>query len=209
MCTAGSAARSSGAKAPGFGEAATGLRHEARMSFAGRSSALVVRRRVRRCMGHWKPGGHPSARGAAYPGCATDVCSAALQAAGYIAVTSQRRGRDRHGPRRGGFRACHRTRRGRGFRVTTSPVRTLSAPKTRCLRCSRSRTFAPVRAKLPAKERISRISCSFALVLSTGDGGNRTHVRDRVKVASTSVAGALISSSTRLAGGVVADQPAG
>ena len=39
-------------------------------------------------MGHWKPGGHPSARGAAYPGCATHVCSAALQAAGYIAVTS-------------------------------------------------------------------------------------------------------------------------
>jgi hypothetical protein len=58
------------------------------MSFAGRSSALEVRRRVRRCMGHWKPGGHPSARGAAYPGCATPVCSAALQDAGYIAVTS-------------------------------------------------------------------------------------------------------------------------
>ena len=206
MCTAGSAARSSGAKAHGFCEGATGLRHQARMSFAGRSSALVVRRRVRRCMGHWKPGGHRSARGAAYPGCATHVCSAALQAAGYIAVTSQRRGRDRRGPRRGGFRACHRTRRGRGFRVTTSPVRTASAPRTRCLRCSRSRTFAPVGAKLPAKERISR---SFALVLSSGDGGNRTHVRNRVKVASTSVAGALISSSTRLAGGVVADQPAG
>ena len=42
----------------------------------------------------------------------------------------------------------------------------------------------------------------------TGDGGNRTHVRDRVKVASTSVAGALISSPARLAGGVAEDQPA-
>jgi hypothetical protein len=39
-----------------------------------------------------------------------------------------------------------------------------------------------------------------------GDGGNRTHVRDRVRMASTSVAGALISSLTRLAGGVVRDQ---
>ena len=39
-----------------------------------------------------------------------------------------------------------------------------------------------------------------------GDGGNRTRVRDRVRVASTSVAGALISSPTRLAGGVVGDQ---
>ena len=42
----------------------------------------------------------------------------------------------------------------------------------------------------------------------SGDGGNRTHVRDRVKVASTSVAGALISSPARLAGGVAGDQPA-
>ena len=41
-----------------------------------------------------------------------------------------------------------------------------------------------------------------------GDGGNRTHVRDRARVASTSVAGALISSSARLAGGVAGDQPA-
>jgi hypothetical protein len=40
-----------------------------------------------------------------------------------------------------------------------------------------------------------------------GDGGNRTRVRDRVGMASTSVAGALISSSTCLAGGVVGDQP--
>jgi hypothetical protein len=40
----------------------------------------------------------------------------------------------------------------------------------------------------------------------SGDGGNRTHVRDCVRMASTSVAGALISSLTRLAGGVVGDQ---
>ena len=39
-----------------------------------------------------------------------------------------------------------------------------------------------------------------------GDGGNRTHVRDRVRMASTSVAGALISSPARLAGGVAGDQ---
>ena len=41
----------------------------------------------------------------------------------------------------------------------------------------------------------------------SGDGGNRTHVRDRVKVASTSVAGTLISSLARLAGWVAGDQP--
>jgi hypothetical protein len=41
-----------------------------------------------------------------------------------------------------------------------------------------------------------------------GDGGNRTHVRDRVKMASTSVAGALVSSPARLAGGVAGNQPA-
>src|SRR5271154_2040791 len=43
-------------------------------------------------------------------------------------------------------------------------------------------------------------------VVNDGDGGNRTRVRDRVGMASTSVAGALISSLTRLAGGVVGDQ---
>jgi hypothetical protein len=43
----------------------------------------------------------------------------------------------------------------------------------------------------------------------SGDGGNRTHVRDRVRMASTSVAGALISSPTSLAGRVVGDQPPG
>ena len=41
----------------------------------------------------------------------------------------------------------------------------------------------------------------------SGDGGNRTHVRDRVKMASTSVAGALVSSPARLAGRVAGDQP--
>jgi hypothetical protein len=44
-------------------------------------------------------------------------------------------------------------------------------------------------------------------VRKSGDGGNRTHVRNRVKMASTSVAGALISSRVRLAGGVARDQP--
>ena len=38
--------------------------------------------------------------------------------------------------------------------------------------------------------------------ITSGDGGNRTRVRDRVKVASTSVSGALISPQNRLAGGV-------
>jgi hypothetical protein len=47
----------------------------------------------------------------------------------------------------------------------------------------------------------------FDLRQDSGDGGNRTHVRNRVRVASTSVAGALISSLARLAGGVVRDQP--
>jgi hypothetical protein len=41
----------------------------------------------------------------------------------------------------------------------------------------------------------------------SGDGGNRTHVRDRVRMASTSVAGALISSLASLAGRVARDQP--
>ncbi|MDT7753894.1 MAG: hypothetical protein QOD96_7556 [Pseudonocardiales bacterium] len=45
-----------------------------------------------------------------------------------------------------------------------------------------------------------------ALRGTSGDGGNRTRVRDRVAVASTSVSGALISSSNRLAGGVYEDQ---
>src|SRR6202035_3358435 len=40
-----------------------------------------------------------------------------------------------------------------------------------------------------------------------GDGGNRTRVRSRVWMASTSVAGALISSLASLAGRVVRDQP--
>ena len=40
----------------------------------------------------------------------------------------------------------------------------------------------------------------------SGDGGNRTRVRDRAEMASTSVAGALISSRDRLAGGVARDQ---
>ncbi len=39
-----------------------------------------------------------------------------------------------------------------------------------------------------------------------GDGGNRTHVRDRTAMASTSVARALISPSARLAGGVAGGQ---
>jgi hypothetical protein len=43
--------------------------------------------------------------------------------------------------------------------------------------------------------------------LSNGDGGNRTHVHDRVRMASTSVAGALVSPSSRLAGGVLGGQP--
>ena len=42
---------------------------------------------------------------------------------------------------------------------------------------------------------------------NSGDGGNRTHVRDRVRMASTSVAGALISSLASLAGRVERDQP--
>src|ERR1044071_3817275 len=37
---------------------------------------------------------------------------------------------------------------------------------------------------------------------TSGDGGNRTRVRNRVTVTSTSVSGALISPSGRLAGGV-------
>jgi hypothetical protein len=37
----------------------------------------------------------------------------------------------------------------------------------------------------------------------SGDGGNRTRVRGRVSMASTSVAGSLISSHARLAGRVV------
>lgn len=43
----------------------------------------------------------------------------------------------------------------------------------------------------------------------SGDGGNRTRVRGRVRMASTSVAGSLISSCARLAGRVVQDQPPG
>lgn len=39
-----------------------------------------------------------------------------------------------------------------------------------------------------------------------GDGGNRTRVRDRVTVTSTSISGALFSPSDRLAGGVAEGQ---
>lgn len=41
----------------------------------------------------------------------------------------------------------------------------------------------------------------------SGDGGNRTHVRDRVRMASTSVAGTLISPLASLAGRVARGQP--
>lgn len=44
-------------------------------------------------------------------------------------------------------------------------------------------------------------------VRKSGDGGNRTRVRGRVRMASTSVAGSLISSWARLAGRVAQDQP--
>ena len=40
------------------------------------------------------------------------------------------------------------------------------------------------------------------MLIQSGDGGNRTRVRNRVTVTSTSVSGALISPSRRLAGGV-------
>lgn len=41
----------------------------------------------------------------------------------------------------------------------------------------------------------------------SGDGGNRTHVRNRVRMASTSVAGALVSPLASLAGRVARGQP--
>src|SRR5215217_6895679 len=52
-------------------------------------------------------------------------------------------------------------------------------------------------------QRVADRVCSS---VRNGDGGNRTRVRDRVAAASTSVSGALISSSGRLAGGVSEDQ---
>jgi len=58
----------------------------------------------------------------------------------------------------------------------------------------------------PTAMAFMRKSC-LRNVRKSGDGGNRTHVRNRVRMASTSVAGALISSSARLAGGVAGDQP--
>jgi hypothetical protein len=68
--------------------------------------------------------------------------------------------------------------------------------------------FAPFRTaealEPPVKGRSSQF---FAPLRISGDGGNRTRVRDRVRMASTSVAGALISSLARLAGGVAGDQP--
>jgi len=60
-----------------------------------------------------------------------------------------------------------------------------------------SESFPPFNDENPCLQGFSSID---------GDGGNRTHVRDRVGAASTSVAGALISSPARLAGGVAGDQ---
>ena len=55
----------------------------------------------------------------------------------------------------------------------------------------------------PANRANSRL---FEVCVTSGDGGNRTRVRDRVAVTSTSVSGALFSSRTRHAGGVARDQ---
>ena len=54
---------------------------------------------------------------------------------------------------------------------------------------------------------VSFRTCSIRPRADSGDGGNRTRVRDRAEMASTSVAGALISPRGRLAGGVPRDQP--
>jgi hypothetical protein len=76
-----------------------------------------------------------------------------------------------------------------------APIRRSSAPRPHA---ARARTRKP---------RPPSSGPGFTRRTYGGDGGNRTHVRDRVRMASTSVAGALISSLTRLAGGVVGDQP--
>jgi hypothetical protein len=92
----------------------------------------------------------------------------------------------------------------RSVRSPAYVLRTLAARKP----ANTGRAFAPLRTssngKRPAQGRNLR---NFAPACVSGDGGNRTHVRDRVRMASTSVAGALISSSARLAGGVAGDQP--
>jgi hypothetical protein len=63
----------------------------------------------------------------------------------------------------------------------------------------------PPAGQTPRFSADSNLRTNWRMTLS-GDGGNRTRVRDRVAVASTSVSGALISSSDRLAGGVSEDQ---
>src|SRR6185312_17562081 len=62
-------------------------------------------------------------------------------------------------------------------------------------------------ASRPARQYSRRQGRGSGSVAISGDGGNRTHVRNRVRMASTSVAGALVSPLARLAGGVVRGQP--
>ena len=115
-----------------------------------------------------------------------------------------------------------------GSRTRRSPTAIQSMPAGRSCRQAfhrsvRSRDHPPLsdcldRVSVPVctaeapPNRVGRRCAEEAAQLSgfseaDGDGGNRTRVRGRVKGASTSVAGALISSSARRAGGVPEDQP--
>lgn len=95
------------------------------------------------------------------------------------------------------------------LRVTCSPARFRPSQPSppRWSTCART-TRRPIRNRSPVPAAKKPKSAHLQRKRgASGDGGNRTHVRNRVRVASTSVAGPLISSSTRLAGGVVGDQP--
>ena len=85
------------------------------------------------------------------------------------------------------------------------PQPTRTRPQSDGLHPVHIRGLSPLfAARFPAAAGSSQYFASFR---PSGDGGNRTHVRGRAKVTSTSVAGALISPSTSLAGRVVECQP--
>ena len=109
--------------------------------------------------------------------------------------------------RKSGAGGCARLATGdRSVRSVRSPatvLRTLGA----CRPANQRFFFGPFRALTSPKSGMRvRSSHYFAPVCVSGDGGNRTRVRNRVKMASTSVAGALLSSPARHAGRVAGDQ---
>ena len=96
------------------------------------------------------------------------------------------------------------------LRVQPRQIRGVHVVAACLLRLEDELDFASIRHALRIRD--GGVVTSDPAVLGAteyGDGGNRTHVRGRVMMASTSVAGALVSSLASLAGWVAGDQPSG